>query len=141
MSHTKIKHEGVVVGFKNEFALVKIMVLSACASCHAKGVCSAADMAEKIVETVPIEKVEKGDKVIVEMEEKLGFKAVIISFLIPFIILMITVFSVSYFTGSETTAAFSGLGILVPYYIVIYLLKNRLRRSFIFNCRKINISE
>ncbi len=141
MSHTKIKHEGVVVDFKEEYALVKIMVLSACASCHAKGVCSAADMAEKIVETVPLDKVEKGDKVIVEMEEKLGFKAVIISFLVPFVILMITVFSVSYFTGSETAAAFSGLGVLVPYYIVIYLLKNHLRRSFIFNCRKINISE
>ena len=141
MSHTKIKHEGVVIDFREDFALVKIMVLSACASCHAKGVCSAADMAEKIVETIPLEKVEKGDRVTVEMEEKLGFKAVVIAFLIPFLILMMTVFSVSHLTGSESAAAFSGLGILVPYYIVIYLLKDYFRRSFIFNCRKINISE
>jgi sigma-E factor negative regulatory protein RseC len=141
MSHTKIKHEGVVVDFREEYALVKIMVLSACASCHAKGVCSAADMAEKVVETIPLDKVEKGDKVMVEMEEKLGFKAVVFAFLIRFILLMITVFSVSYFTGSETAAAFSGLGVLVPYYIVIYLLKDYFRRNFIFNCTKINISE
>lgn len=141
MSHTKIKHEGVVVDFKDEFALVKIEVLSACAACHAKGVCSAADMSEKIVETMPLDKVEKGDRVMVEMEEKLGFKAVVFAFLIPFILLMITVFSVSYFTGSEAAAALSGLGILVPYYLVIYLLKDYFRRSFIFNCTKINISE
>ena len=117
------------------------MVLSACAACHAKGVCSAADMAEKIVETIPLDKVEKGDKVIVEMEEKLGFKAVVFAFLIPFILLMITVFSVSHVTGSETAGAFSGLGVLVPYYVVIYLLKDYFRRNFIFNCTKINISE
>jgi len=141
MSHNKIKHEGVVIDFKEEYALVKIMVLSACAKCHANGICSAADMSEKVVETIPVEKVEVGDKVVVEMEEKLGFKAVVFSFLIPFFMLMITVFSVNYFSGSEIVAAFCGLGVLVPYYFGIYLLKGYFRRSFIFNCRKINISE
>lgn len=141
MSHTKIKHEGVVVDIKGEYALVKIMVLSACAACHAKGICSAADMAEKIIETVPLEKVEAGDKVIVEMEEKLGLKAVVIAFLIPFILLVLTVFLVSCLTNSEAAAAFSGLGILVPYYAGIYFMKGYFKKSFIFNCRKINISE
>lgn len=141
MSHTTIKHKGVVIDIKGEYALVKIMVLSACASCHAKGICSAADMAEKIVETIPLEKVETGDKVIVEMEEKLGLKAVMIAFLIPFILLVTTVFFVSSLTGSEAASAFSGLGILVPYYAAIYFMKGYLKKSFIFNCRKINISE
>ena len=141
MSNTKIKHEGVVVELKNDYALVKIMVLSACSKCHAKGICSSSDMAEKIIETIPLSTVQTGDRVIVEMEEKLGFKAVFIAFLVPFVLLMITLFSVNLLTTSEAIVAFSGLGILIPYYLVIYLMKDYLKRSFIFNCRKINISE
>lgn len=38
-----IEHEGIIDHIDGDTAHVKIDSVSACASCHAKGVCSAAD--------------------------------------------------------------------------------------------------
>ena len=49
----KIEHEGIVDHISDKAIRVKIMSMSACASCHAKGACTVADMEEKEVE-VPL---------------------------------------------------------------------------------------
>ena len=67
-----ISHEGKVVGFENDKVRVKILSLSACTSCHAKGSCSAADMSEKYIDAFPDAKFKTGEKVNVVIEEKQG---------------------------------------------------------------------
>ena len=76
MANTKVTHTGTVVKAGKELVSVKIEVRSACSACHAKSMCAAHDMAEKIIEAVPMEEVAEGDPVVVEMEEKFGLKAV-----------------------------------------------------------------
>ena len=48
-----IEHEGIIEQIDGDVAHVKIDSISACASCHAKGACSAADQEEKYLD-VPI---------------------------------------------------------------------------------------
>jgi len=99
-------------------------------------------MAEKIVETTSADSVKPGDAVIVEMDEGLGFKAVMFAFFIPFVILAAVLFGTYYFTGSETAAALVSLLALVPYYLSLILFKRYFRKKFVFTCRKIsNISQ
>jgi positive regulator of sigma E activity len=59
-----IDHEGIVEAISGDVARVKIDAQSACAACHAKGVCTAADKEEKIME-VPLNGVslDPGEKV------------------------------------------------------------------------------
>lgn len=142
MSQSKVTHCGTVIRIEGDAVFVKIEVKSACSECHAKGLCSAADMAEKIVETTSADAVKPGDAVIVEMDEGLGFRAVIFAFLIPFMILAGVLFGTYHFTGSETAAALVSLLSLVPYYLSLILFKKYFRKKFVFTCRKIsNISQ
>jgi len=142
MTVSKVTHNGIVISVDGVKASVKIEVQSACSGCHAKGICSAADMAEKIIETVSEESLTVGDSVIVEMDQRLGFKAVMFAFLIPFILLVATLFAAWNISGSESVAAFAGIGILVPYFLGLVVFKTYFKKNFVFTCRKIsNISQ
>lgn len=129
-------HDGKVVKAEGNKVKVKIISQSACAQCHAKGICSAADMEEKIIEAVSSEPLQKGDIVTVIMEEKLGWIAVFYGFLLPFI-LMVSVLFVAYALGSsEPKAALLGIGSLLPYYLVLYTLRKKIEKDFIFKAEK-----
>ena len=138
MSQSKVCHKGKVIGKNGDKISVRIEVMSACSKCHAKGLCSASDMSEKVIECIPEGSLSEGDEVMVEMATKFGFKAVMWAFFFPFLIVMTALVMTYYFTGSETAAALVSFGILVPYYMTIYFLKNYFNRSFFFTCRKIN---
>jgi len=138
MTVSKVTHNGIVISVNERIASVKIEVQSACSGCHAKGLCSAAELAEKIIETVPDESVEPGDSVVVEMAQSLGFKAVLFSFFIPFILVVTTLFVTWSITESETAAALISIAVLAPYYAGLIGFKTYFKKNFVFTCRKIN---
>ena len=132
MSSKNVSHDGVVVGVKGDKILVKIVSKSACASCHASGACSAADMADKIIETENLSTRKIGEQVSVKMEESMGWIAVLIAFFIPFILVITTLFSVASITGSETHGALASILILPIYYTILYHFKDKLALLFVF---------
>ena len=86
-----IEHPGIVQTKGDGVVMVLITQSSACSSCHAKGACTAADKSEKLVEALVIDNnLEVGDAVIVYGQRKLGMKAVLWAFVIPFVILFVT---------------------------------------------------
>lgn len=133
-----VYHDGIVVATNDHNVRVKIVSHSACAGCRAKGVCTAADMEEKMIEAVSIsnEPLQQGDTVTVIMEEKLGWLAVFYGFFLPFIV-MTGVLFVSYaLGGKELEAAFLGIGSLVPYYLLLYVFRKKIEKDFIFKAEK-----
>ncbi|MFO7734643.1 MAG: SoxR reducing system RseC family protein [bacterium] len=115
---------------------VKITSRSACSKCHAKSVCSASDMSEKIISAVPETSLEKGDRVRVCMKETLGWTAVMLSFVVPLVILVTVVFTLHYFTEDELRSVLGALFALVPYYILLMLLRKTFEKRFIFRAEK-----
>ncbi|MGD2092161.1 MAG: SoxR reducing system RseC family protein [Candidatus Aminicenantes bacterium] len=135
-------HEGKVVGVgtKDGTVQVKILSRSACAQCHARGMCAALEMEEKIIDTIPVSRdpMQIGDTVVVTMEEKLGWKAIFYGFFLPLIVMVTTLF-VSYALGSsETQAALYGIGSLIPYYLLLYAFRGKIEKDFIFKAEKKN---
>jgi len=134
--------EGKVVGFgtKDGSVQVKILSRSACAQCHARGMCTALEMQEKIIDAVPVSRdpLQIGDTVVVMMEEKLGRKAILYGFFLPLIV-MVTVLFVSYALGSsETKSALYGIGSLIPYYLLLYVFREKIEKNFVFKVEKKN---
>ncbi len=117
--------------------LVKIISQSACSGCHARGACSAADMAEKQIDTISTQNLQIGDEVKVIMEEKLGIKAIFYSFFLPFIVMMIVLLVLSIIGCSEITAGLFSIASLAPYYFLLYLARKRIAKDFIFRAEKI----
>jgi len=134
--HT-IDHEGIIERVSGEVARVKIISQSACASCHAKGVCSAADQEEKFLD-IPSHGMSliDGEKVRVKVARRLGLKAVALGYIYPFILVMVLLFTLSAAGLGELRSGLIALGSLVPYYLVIYFTRKKLESKFTFSIQK-----
>ena len=130
----EIRLEGRIVEITPEFTTVEILVSSACAACHAKGLCGMSEAEEKVimVPTDPYAQHNVGDKVTVMTKMSMGMKAVWISYVVPLIILMILILSLSEIFDSQLLCGLASLGGVAVYYFIIWLFRNRLQNEFGF---------
>lgn len=80
----------------------------------------------------------RGEFVEVIASESQGFRALFVAYILPLIILLITLIVLLQTTGNESLAAAASLGVLVPYYGVLYLLKEKIKQKLNFSIRKLN---
>ena len=134
-----IDHEGTIDRIAAGVAHVKINSESACAACHAKGVCGAADQEEKYLD-IPVQEASyvPGEQVRVQVARHLGFKAVALGYVYPFMLLMAVLFTGILSGLPELKAGAIALLSLVPYYMLLYLFRNRISSIFTFSIKKIN---
>ncbi len=135
-----IEHEGIIEKISGDQITVRIIQKSACSVCHAKAACMAADSKEKLVNISDSSgQFNEKELVIIEGKESIGYNAVLWAFATPLIILIsILVLSLSYLKLSETEAALSSIIALAPYYLILYLLRNKMANSFKFSIKKTN---
>ena len=127
-----ISHEGVVTKITDDELEIKILAQSACAACHAKSACGMGEQAEKIL-TVPRPKGKDfslNQKVNVKMAIGQGNKAAILAYLIPIILLLAVLFVCLGLGLSEGLSALIRIVALIPYYIVLYLRRDKLKQKF-----------
>jgi sigma-E factor negative regulatory protein RseC len=132
-----IEHEGIIEHIDGDIAHVKIDSVSACASCHAKGACSAADQEEKYLD-VPLQGADykQGDPVYVQIAKHLGFRAVLLGYVYPFLLLMAVLIAMLTAGMAELRAGTIALLSMVPYYLLLYLFRNRISSAFTFSLKK-----
>ena len=132
---TNIKHLGIVENINGSRLKVKIVQSSACSACSVKGHCSASETKEKIIDVYNKNNVpcQVGELVMIVGTTSMGMKAVLLAFVLPFIVLLLAlIISLKLTGGDEAVSALVSLGTLVPYYLIIYICRNRLSRSFMF---------
>lgn len=136
---SSIEHEGVIVEIKgNSKAVVSIVSKSACASCHAKGVCSAADQKEKKIEVTlsSDDNYSVGERVILSLESGIGLKAVLVLYVIPLIILLTLLLTLLSCNVSEPMSALISVGSVALYYVLVKIFNISLERNLYFKIRK-----
>lgn len=127
-----ISHEGVVSKITDDELEIKILAQSACAACHAKSACGMGEQDEKIL-TVPRPKGKDfaiGQKVNVKMAIGQGNKAAVLAYLIPIMLLLAVLFACLGLGVNEGLSALISIVALIPYYIVLYLRRDKLRKQF-----------
>ncbi|MGI6233071.1 MAG: SoxR reducing system RseC family protein [Prevotella sp.] len=130
----RISHEGTVEHIEGDCLTVLIRQASACGSCQLAGHCNASEMKEKRVKAVAPKgrSYQVGETVTVSTALGTGYRAVAIGFGLPLLLMVAVMVAVKIFTGSDAWAAVSALGSLVPYYFVVYLLRDSINRSVTF---------
>lgn len=130
----KIKHSGIVESIENGCVCVRIMQSSACSACKVAAHCNASETKEKIVEvnTPHADDYQVGDRVVVVADAAVGFRASLYGYLLPLAVMVVTLVVVLKVTHSEGLAAVSALGVLIPYYIGLYLLRGKLKSRLSF---------
>ena len=128
-----LRHTGIVKEVTPNSLIVSIVNQSACSGCHAKGACTVADVQEKDIEVTTFRNIYRpGAMVTVIFRESSGLKALFLGYILPLILLVVALIISIEISGSEILGAFIGLGILVPYYIVLFLNKDKMKRAFTF---------
>ena len=130
----EIVHSGKIIERTPDFTTVEIIVDSACSGCHAKSLCGMSEEQEKLISlpTDPYANHQVGDVVKVCTKMSMGLKAVWISYVIPLMILMILILSLSSVIGNEVVRGLVAIGGVGVYYLVIWLLRDRLQNEFLF---------
>lgn len=134
----KIKHAGVVDGVEGECVRVRILQSSACSACKVAAHCNASETKEKIIDVMDADAshYQKGDQVMVVADTEVGFRASLYGYLLPLILMVVTLVGVLAATHSEGLAALSALGILMPYYVLLFLMRNKLRNRLSFTLER-----
>jgi sigma-E factor negative regulatory protein RseC len=132
-----IEHIGVIQQIEGSTAHVVFTVHSACNTCHAKGVCSVAGMEEKSVDVIHDGSVRTGEKVKIVLRQSLGYKALLLGYLLPFLFVLSSLVVFTSFFDNEALAGIYSLAMLIPYYLIIYFFRKKIRRDFSFTIRKL----
>jgi len=137
-----IDHDGIIERIEDRIAHVRITSESACAACHAKGVCGAAEQTDKYLD-IPVHGMEfrEGEKVRVLITNQLGLKAVAMGYVYPFLLLM-AILIISLLAGvSELRAGLFALLSVPAYYLALFLTRQRISKTFSFNIQKPNTTQ
>ena len=130
----QVMHTGKVVSMTPTMTTVQIVSQSACSECHAAGLCGLSEYTEKAIEvpTSPSATYNVGDEVQVVLKASMGFKAVWIAYVIPLVVLLAVALGLIALGVPEAVSGLAGIGAVALYYLVIWLLRDRLRNEYVF---------
>ena len=135
-----IKHDGIIIALNEDgTALVRIVQTSACAACKAKAMCASAESAEKEMTVVLLgdEQWAVGNEVEVMVQQKMGWKAVVLAYLLPFFVMLAVMFvGNAIWTVREEILGTVALCAMALYYLVLGMFKDKLQKEFSFTARK-----
>ena len=96
------------------------------------------EMEEKIIEVAvpPSNDYSIGEQVDIEMKLSSGTRAIMLGYLYPLILLVLTMVIITVSGGSEGVAGLSGILVLLPYYLIIYIFREKIRQGFVFTIKK-----
>lgn len=133
-----IRHTGIVTAINGDLAHVQIVQSSACSACKAKSMCMSSESQTKEMDALILEPMQVGDEVEVEVRERLAWKAVLLAYILPFVVMMTTIAVLDILTGwDEAIVGGIALGSIALYYLVLSQFKGRLQKQFSFTARRV----
>ena len=132
---TKISHSGIVESIKEGCVQVRILQTSACAACKVAGHCHASESKEKIVDVLNVHdasRLKVGDNVTVCASRHVANRALLLGFGLPLLLLVSVLLIALKLLSDEGLAALTALLALLPYYVLLYLLRDKIRQKMAF---------
>lgn len=130
-----INHEGIVQRIDDTSVIVSISSSTACSGCHAEGSCNMAGKEEKIIEVTGRYDVLPGDRVTILMKQSMGYAALLLGYLLPLVSVVTVLIVLVALEVSELPAGLLSLGILIPYYIILFFFRRRVNEKFTFTLK------
>jgi len=131
------EQKGIIESVTDNRITVRIDRGSACGHCSAQGLCNLAESTERIIEVNNSTQLFSiGEWVQVTMSRSMGNKAILLGYFIPFVLFISTLLIFSAYGLPEWITGLVSLLILIPYFIILYIFRERLRRTFSFSIHK-----
>jgi sigma-E factor negative regulatory protein RseC len=133
-----LQHKGIVIGVETDAVTVSVMAQSACAGCHAKGICGESG-AERIirVRTSRASEYSVGDMVVVALlRESMAMSSVVWGYIVPLVVLLAVLFGSVALGLSDGVSAVTSIVAVVIYYAGLYLTRKIFERKIEFTIFK-----
>lgn len=130
-----IEHEAVVKESGHGLLRIALNPGSACKGCHAEGVCNPSGQSEKIIDIKGRYFYKTGDKVTVLMKMRTGYTAVFLGYILPLLVVITVLATGSILSMSEPLIAVSALLFLALYYLLLFLMRERINKKFTFSIK------
>lgn len=134
----KITHSGIVKSIADGCIKVQIVQTPACAACKVASHCNASESKVKIVDvfTRDTNIYQIGQEVTVWASKDVANRALLLGFGAPFLLLICVLMIALKLTSDEGLAALVALASLVPYYLALWVIKDRIQQQISFNIEK-----
>lgn len=132
-----VSHVGKILEITPDFTTVEIIRASACSECHAKALCGFSEEEKKVlmIPTDPYSEHRVGDEVELVLKYTMGLKAVWISYVIPLLILMILILTLSPVIVHELYCGLIAIAGVLLYYFFIWLFRDKLSNEVVFKIK------
>lgn len=137
MSST-LQHRGVVTRVEAQTVVVSVVAQSACAGCHAKGICGESG-AERVivVKTTNASEYSVGESVVVALQrQSMALVSVVWGYVVPLVVLLAVLFGSVSLGLSDGIAALSTILAVVIYYVGLYVARRVFERKIEFTIFK-----
>ena len=132
MTHD-IRHDGIIDSIEGRHIRVRILQTSACGACQIAAHCRASEMKEKVVDVDSDPKgLSIGQAVVVSTTDSVARRALIAGFGLPLVILLAVLVATLLISHDEEVAGMAALCSLVPYYVVLWMARERISRHVAF---------
>jgi len=134
----KIIHDGVIESMNGKRVTVRIARADACSSCQARGHCGSTIGEDRLIELSYIDQRDYniGDHVVVEISVSEGRHAVLLGFGVPLMLIMVVAFVAIGLGVGDGMAALLSCVSLLPYYLLLWLFRQRVQRHFTFKIKE-----
>lgn len=138
METQPICRDGIVRKIEDGCLLVEITISSACGQCRAKSICMPSERKQELIEaqnpynqTFTI-----GEVVTLNLQSSAGRKAVVLGYLMPFVVLLASFLLTFLLTDKEWIPVLVSLACTFLYFVVLYRFKKRMDEQFTFYVTK-----
>jgi sigma-E factor negative regulatory protein RseC len=131
-----ITHQGLVVNCHGELAVVDLIQPAECHKCTIREFCGVSDEERNRFE-LPLDDLQIGDHVRLEIKPKTGFKAVFWAYFFPFLLILSCILLGNYLGIREQWVGLMALGILIPYYFVLNRFRQHLKSELDLKVKKL----
>lgn len=133
-----LQHRGVVTRVEAQAVTVSVVAQSACARCHAKGICGESGAERVIVVKTPrAAEYSVGESVVVALQrQSMALVSVVWGYVVPLVVLLVVLFGSVALGLSDGIAALSTILAVVIYYVGLYVARRVFERKIEFTIFK-----
>ena len=136
--NSEISHEGIVESAEKNSVMVLLSPGVSCSGCQASGSCNISGDDRKIIKVDGSYDFSQGEKVLVSMKRSQGYSALVLGYLIPLVLVVVSLIVLLLLSLNELYAGLISICLLIPYYLTLLLLRKSISRRFTFSLTAVN---
>lgn len=130
-----ISHEATVRSVEQDSVTVSLSPGVSCSGCMAERSCGMTGDSDRVIKIDGSFDIHPGEKVEVSIKESQGYMALFLGYLLPLILVITTLIIFSIQHAGELVSGLASIGILIPYYIILWICRRFVGKKFSFNIK------